>query len=62
VASGDFIAGHDQKLRARLEQEVGGLFVLEKLVSTAKRYAVGDLSGQEFEREVRRLLAKGGDK
>ena len=59
---GDFLTGHDQKLRVRLEKDVGGLLVLEELVTAAKSYAVGDLSGAEFEREVRRLLTHGGGK
>jgi hypothetical protein len=57
-ATGDFAPGHDQKLRIRLEKEVGGLLALERLVKTAKSYAIGDISGQEFECQVRQLFTK----
>ncbi|MBA4149427.1 MAG: hypothetical protein H0X66_15045 [Verrucomicrobia bacterium] len=54
--AGDFVPGHDQKLRARLEKEVGGILAMEDLVTTAKRYAIGDLPEAELGREVRRVF------
>jgi hypothetical protein len=61
ATAGDFIPGHDQRLRARLEQEIGGLLVLEQLVDAATRYASADLAELELGREVRRLLKPKGD-
>ncbi len=56
TTAGDFVPGHDQKLRARLEKEVGGVLAMEELVTVAKRYSTGDLLEAEFGREVRRIL------
>jgi hypothetical protein len=42
-AGGDYLPGHDQKLRARLESEVGGLLALRDLVEAAQSYADGSM-------------------
>jgi len=54
---GDFLPGHDQKLRVSLENEVGGLLSLQELVSAAKGYACGSKSMDEFVDLVRRIFA-----
>ncbi len=41
---GKFLPGHDQKLRKYLEQEVGGVALLAKLVESGKLYADGKMS------------------
>jgi hypothetical protein len=46
---GDFIAGHSQKLTASLVKEVGGLFALQKLVQSTKKYACGEKVPEELE-------------
>ena len=59
-AAGDFIRGHDQKLRVRLEHEVGGLCALEELVAVAQKYAASELSESVLAREVQRLFTAAG--
>lgn len=54
---GDFRPGHDQKLRAKLEREVGGILALQELVHGAKKYSCGETGKEEFENLVRRLFA-----
>ncbi len=41
---GKFLRGHDQVLRNRLEETVGGWPLLDKLVKVTKMYADGQLS------------------
>ncbi len=45
---GKFLPGHDQKLRKSLEQEVGGVALLAKLVESGKRYADGKMSLEDL--------------
>ena len=42
-ARGLFLPGHDQKLRTRLEEAVGGLQSLARLVDASEQYAAGKL-------------------
>ncbi len=54
---GQFLPGHDQKLRTSLEQQVGGLLALRSLVQSAKSYANGKMSGDTFTQQVRAMFA-----
>lgn len=53
----NFLPGHDQKLRASLENQVGGLLALKELVQTASKYFDAETSMEEFENVVRRIFA-----
>jgi hypothetical protein len=53
VAVGDFLPGHDQNLRTKLEHRVGGLLALKELVQAAKKYSCGELRAEELENLVR---------
>ena len=55
---GDFLQGHDQRLRANLEQRVGGLLKLRALVEVAEQYAGGDLPVEAFSARIAILMAK----
>ena len=57
VTAGDFLPGHDQKLRTKLEHRVGGLLALKELVHAAKKYSCGELRSEELENLVRRIFA-----
>ena len=39
---GTFLPGHDAKLRARIEEKVGGLLMLEQLVETCENFHMGE--------------------
>lgn len=54
---GDFLPGHDQKLRASLENEVGGIFALQELIQEAKKYSYGETTSEVFLALVRRVFA-----
>ena len=54
-----FVQGHDQRLRIRLEDRVGGLLSLRQLVDEVEIYVRGDRSSEELTRSVRRLLWRG---
>lgn len=57
TASGLFRPGHDQKLRASLENRAGGLLKLRSLVECAEELAAGNLSPEAHLHKVRALLA-----
>lgn len=45
---GDFLPGHDQRLRAELERRVGGLLGLRMLVEAAEQFADGRTDKYQF--------------
>jgi hypothetical protein len=47
-AGGNFLPGHDQRLRADLERRVGGLLPLRKLVEAAEYFAEGTIQPSMF--------------
>ena len=53
----DFLPGHDQKLRTRLEHQVGGLLALQELVNAAEQFACGKMGMKEFENLFGRMFA-----
>jgi hypothetical protein len=52
----NFLPGHDQKLRTMLVNEVGGLFALQELVQSAKKYSCGEKDPEEFLDLIRRIF------
>ena len=56
-AQGQFITGHDQRLRIALETEVGGVLPLRTIVRAARAYADGDITDQAFTQTVRGVFA-----
>ena len=55
---GKFLPGHDQKLRKSLEQEVGGVALLGRLVAAAKMYADGKMSLEDLGRLVQLIFSR----
>jgi hypothetical protein len=53
TAGGTFRPGHDQKLRGDLEDRVGGLLALAKLVEAAEGFVGGRLSQEELASRIR---------
>lgn len=56
---GDFLPGHDQRLRSALEKRVGGLLALRTLVDSAERLADGTGNSHEHLAVVRGLFKHG---
>jgi len=54
---GQFLPGHDQRLRTSLEQRVGGLLALRMLIEAAACYADGLLAEDTFTQQVRSVFA-----
>lgn len=59
-AKGLFLPGHDQRLRSRLEERVGGLLALRNLVDHAEALVVGSMSADAFADRTRMLLGSDG--
>jgi hypothetical protein len=57
-AASEFLPGHDQRLRAALERQVGGVLELRALVKASAAYARGDTSDQTFTQAIRAIFAK----
>ena len=57
TAGGQFVPGHDQKLRSRLEASVGGLLQLRDLVTAMEKYVAGGISAEDLTANVRRAFA-----
>lgn len=55
-SGGNFLPGHDQRLRANLERRVGGLINLRMLVEAAEYFVEGEVGSQQFNGMVRELL------
>jgi hypothetical protein len=51
-----FAPGHDQKLRAKLQQKTGGLINLERLVDAAEAFAKGKSSAATLESITRKIF------
>ena len=52
-SGGDFLPGHDQRLRADLERRVGGLIPLRMLVEAAEHFAEGTVGSSMFNNMVK---------
>lgn len=57
TSRGQFLPGHDQRLRTSLEAEVGGLLALRTLVRAARAYSDGRTNHQLFTQTVRSVLS-----
>ncbi len=53
---GDFLPGHDQKLRVALEERVGGLLEMRDLVEVMESYMEGSITLEELGKAVRRAF------
>lgn len=53
---GDFLPGHDQKLRADIERRTGGLLALKNLVEIAEAYAQDKIPLQSLGNHVRKII------
>jgi hypothetical protein len=56
--NGNFLPGHDQRLRADLERRVGGLISLRKLVEAAEHFVNGDVGSYQFNGMVKELMRR----
>jgi hypothetical protein len=56
-SNGQFVPGHDQELRALLEQQVGGLLQLRALAGSARLYSDGTINDEKFTQTVRAVFA-----
>ena len=53
---GDFLPGHDQRLRADLERRVGGLISLRMMVEAAEHFVSGNLGSSQFTGMVKEIF------
>jgi hypothetical protein len=54
--AGNFLPGHDQKLRIDLERRVGGLIQLRMLVEAAELFVEGSVGNSQFNGMVKELF------
>jgi len=54
---GQFLPGHDQKLRIALECRVGGLLSIKQLVASAESYATGKTTEADLTKAIRQIFA-----
>jgi hypothetical protein len=54
---GDFLPGHDQTLRSRLEARVGGVLAMRELVNAMESYVQGRSDTESLASCVRRVFA-----
>ena len=55
---GKFLPGHEAKLRKSVEQEVGGVALLARLVEAAKLYADGKMGLDDLGRLVQLIFRR----
>ena len=55
-AKRNFLPGHDQKLRSKLEAQTGGLLGLEALVQAAAAFAKGETDADSFLNQLRAIF------
>lgn len=55
-SKGNFLPGHDQRLRADLERRVGGLIHLRMLVEAAEYFVDGSIGSSMFNNMVKDVL------
>ena len=53
---GTFLPGHDAKLRAAIEESVGGLLALEGFLEAARQFVAGRLSAEEYQRRTKEII------
>ena len=57
LGRGQFLSGHDQRLRTFLETEVGGLLPMRTLIRAAQSYFDGSITDQAFTQTVRGIFS-----
>jgi hypothetical protein len=55
---GKFLQGHEQRLRKQLDEKVGGLPLLARLVQAGEMYAGGQMSQDDLARVVKLIFSK----
>ena len=55
-AGGNFLPGHDQRLRADLERRIGGLIPLRMLVEASEHFSIGTIQASMFNNMVKDLF------
>ncbi len=58
-ARGEYLPGHDQKLRAKLESQLGGLSALNRLFEAAISYTDGHMSLEGLGTRTRDIVLAG---
>jgi hypothetical protein len=56
TAGGTYRPGHDAKLRAAIEESVGGLLAMDELIRDVRRHADGELTAEQLSQSVLRIL------
>lgn len=57
VGRGQFLPGHDQRLRTTLEAEVGGLLPMRTLIKAAQAYIDGSIGDEAYTKTVRSVFS-----
>ncbi len=52
---GEFLPGHDQRLRIQIEESVGGLINLWRLIDANQEYVIGEINESELAQRIRSL-------
>jgi hypothetical protein len=55
-ATRDFLPGHDQRLRVQLEQQVGGILNLSRLITLNRAALHGEIDPWAFQAQLRRIF------
>lgn len=55
---GKFLPGHEQKLRKSMEEKVGGVALMARLVAAAKLYADGKMGLDDLGRLVQLIFRR----
>ncbi len=56
---GKFLQGHEQRLRKQLDEKVGGLPVLARLVEAGEMYAQGRMTRDDLAGLVKLIFSQG---
>ena len=56
TAGGTYRPGHDARLRARIEESIGGLLSLEEIIRDVLRHVDGELTADELSASIGRTL------
>ena len=56
TAGGIFRPGHDARLRAQIEESVGGLLSLNEIVAQVRRHVDGKITAEELGTQVQRII------
>jgi len=58
AVNGQFLPGHDQKLRSKIEGMAGGLLYLRNLVEIAHQYSNDEISLHQYGDKTKRLMTE----